>query len=302
MQAQGFEVMRRLVPASACAALRADVLARAAASREAAIDRVMSDMAAGREGRMAASAVRSPLHRAHVSLPLTPTTREVLSLAATGVCGAFSRAGLDPTAARLVELSAMVSFPGAAAQTPHTDIPPYAPATRRLCTLWVALQDVTRTMGPTMVHPCPPEELCVRVAARFGIAGEGVAREAEEQTQRASGRRRRKSAPTRERSVGARVDPWAPEGLNLLPAVALLLSAGDACVVDGRFFHFGGANESATPRVLLSASFESTATAGGSLEPEDGFTYELLGNLEGKFVLGDFIDTSFQQAPRDRDM
>lgn len=304
MQTQGFEVVRRLVPASACAALRADVLARATSSRHAAIDQVMADMAAGREGRLAASAIRSPLHRAHVSLPMTPTTREVLRLAATGVCGAFSRAGLDPMGARLVELSAMVSFPGAAAQTPHTDIPPYAPG-RRLCTLWVALQDVARAMGPTMVHPCPPEKLCARVAARFGTAGKGVAGDAEGNQPRARGRRRRKSSP--ERRADPRVDPWAPAGLDLPPAVAVLLGAGDAGVVDGRFFHFGGANASAAPRVLLSASFESTATgpatersAGGGEGGEDGFTYELLGGLEGKFVLGDFMEQAERGPARRR--
>jgi hypothetical protein len=93
----------------------------------------------------------------HLPLALTDDARLALGLAAQGLHarGAWARCdGLpahDLGAARLVELSAMVALPGAGAQHPHTDVPPHS--RRRLVTLWVALQDVDATMGPTAIFP-----------------------------------------------------------------------------------------------------------------------------------------------------
>ena len=107
--------------------------------------------------------MRAPDRRVHVMLPLCANVRAVLSAAlcpANGLGDAALRCGLS-RAARLVELSAMVVLPGAEAQAAHTDVPPHT--VQRMATLWVALQDVDRTLGPTMVYASDPAELAARV-------------------------------------------------------------------------------------------------------------------------------------------
>ena len=43
----------------------------------------------------------------------------------------------------------------------HTDVPPNTP--QRMATLWIALQDVSPSLGPTMVHPADPAALAARI-------------------------------------------------------------------------------------------------------------------------------------------
>ena len=107
METRGYELARGAVSRELCAALRNDVLDEAARARR----------RWRWPWRPAAPPVRSPARRAHVALPLSRRVRGCLgpALGALASAGACARAALGDDA-RLVELSAMVAFPGARAQ------------------------------------------------------------------------------------------------------------------------------------------------------------------------------------------
>ncbi len=165
MQSRGYEVARRVAPEALCGELRRTALAAAreqqrhATSWFAAMQRLAGTGASSRP-------VRAPERRVHVMMPLCAKVQALLSAAlcpTRGLGNAAFRCGLT-TAARLVELSVMVVLPGAEDQAAHTDVPPHT--VQRMATLWVALQDVDRTLGPTMVYESNPSDL----AARFDWA------------------------------------------------------------------------------------------------------------------------------------
>ena len=112
MQSSGYELARRAVPPTVCAALRASALAEA--------ERTTGWLASLRRtlGRAeAARPVRAPQRRVHVQLPMCSLVTAALQAAlAPGCLGdAACRAGLS-RAAKLVELSVMIALPGAEAQ------------------------------------------------------------------------------------------------------------------------------------------------------------------------------------------
>lgn len=171
MQSSGYEVARRAVPTHLCATLRRAALAAAREQQRDAVSwrtalRKLLPRRLGSSGTDAATTprpVRAPKHRVHVQLPLCADTKALLSAAlspTTGLGDAASRCGLTPSA-KLVELSVMIALPGAEAQAPHTDVPPHTP--QRMATLWIALQDVNRSLGPTMIYPAAPDELANRI-------------------------------------------------------------------------------------------------------------------------------------------
>jgi ectoine hydroxylase-related dioxygenase (phytanoyl-CoA dioxygenase family) len=137
----GFAVIRSCVPVPVCEALRREgeaALRRARWSPTYRLRRLFPSSFGG---------VRSPLHRHVLPTPLTPAVRAALehaSAAARAQCKV-------PASSRVVELNFTCALPGAAAQEPHCDIPPTAEDGR--CTVWIALQDVDATMGPTDVWP-----------------------------------------------------------------------------------------------------------------------------------------------------
>lgn len=126
MRRHGFEVFRAAADPCACARVR-EIALRLAATRP---WRARLLTALGLDG----AGVRAPRHRAHVALPLDDDVAAILTAAATRADAAFEAAGLGDDA-NLVELSAMVAFPGAEAQAPHSDVPPDAASP--VCTLWV---------------------------------------------------------------------------------------------------------------------------------------------------------------------
>ena len=147
MQTTGVDRVRGAVPAELCAALRADAVAEATRFRPL---RQLGELLGMHK------AVRSPWRRTHVALGWSDDVAAAARAAARALdaAGAWRAAGLSPRAA-LVELSAMVALPGAAAQATHTDVPP--DAATRTCTMWVALQDVDETRGPTVYYPLAPD-------------------------------------------------------------------------------------------------------------------------------------------------
>ena len=137
----GFAVIRSCVPAPVCEALRREgeaALRRAWWSPTYRLRRLFPSSFGG---------VRSPSHRHVLPTPLTPAVRAALEHAS-----AAARAQCEvPASSRVVELNFTCALPGAAAQEPHCDVPPTAEDGR--CTVWIALQDVDATMGPTDVWP-----------------------------------------------------------------------------------------------------------------------------------------------------
>lgn len=161
MLSRGYEIARRTAPAAVCGELRRTaIVAAREQQRDGASWLAMLRRLAG--ATPAARPVRAPDRRVHVMLPMCTNVRAVLTAAlcpTNGLGNAALECGLT-RAARLVELSAMVVLPGATDQDAHTDVPPHT--VQRMATLWVALQDVDRTLGPTMVYASNPSHLATR--------------------------------------------------------------------------------------------------------------------------------------------
>ena len=121
----------------------------------------------------------------------------------------------------MVELGVITSHPGAERQTVHADVE-FCSTARRIWTTFIALQDVTADMGPTLVWPgTHTDYFCDFLKPRM-------------------------CGP---------VDRYYAEH----PPRALTLRAGDAVLMDTRVMHCGGANESSADRMLLHFSLQTIA-------------------------------------------
>ena len=101
------------------------------------------------------SGIREPTHRHDLRLDMTPPVRRLLAavLAPEAISSAIE-AVLGPRA-ECCECSCIVSEGGARAQAAHCDTLPVEGRedSARLITLFVALQDIEASMGPTLVWP-----------------------------------------------------------------------------------------------------------------------------------------------------
>ena len=129
--------------------------------------------------------------------------------------------------AQLWELAAIVSVGGAAPQIVHADAM-WTP-TPLLLTAFVALQPVTRAMGPTRflprTHTSPQPAKIVAKTDATGLHGN---------------------------PIGGADAPRKPP----LSWVGLL-GTGDAALYDGRLLHCGGANRAGRPRILFYVTFRA---------------------------------------------
>lgn len=87
--------------------------------------------------------------RIDVSLHLTPNIKELLRHIWSDHKDVWTT-HLGCSNPRLLECSALITFPGAGAQDWHRDVP-YDPTKSRLLSIGIALQDVTESMGPLEV-------------------------------------------------------------------------------------------------------------------------------------------------------
>jgi len=251
--------------------------------------------------------IRSPWRRHALPLPLTAAVGSAVS----GIARALKIAGY-PSTAQLVELSAAITMQGASAQDMHTDISAGTPngpqGTAPLVTAWLALQDVTSSMGPTIVYP--------RTHCRYKVRSQRLLREYKEDRERERVALLRCVGDYDIDGVEARIraDIWAdrarlaPELLladnvrehrefgSLAGPRQLLLNRGGLALMDCRVVHGGDAyplifdspmqwpyRKAPTPdRILLNATF---AVEGQIIE---GFTYHRHGQLP-KMTLGDFL-------------
>ena len=189
--------------------------------------------------------IRAPTAR--YDLALDPRAREVRAACAALLARAAALGAAlvrddgdgDDDEPRLVEFGALVSDRGAPAQPWHSDTTA-ARGGCRLLTAFVALDDVSRARGPTELLPRTH-------AAEFGrrVAARGGAMPA--------------APPDQVRAGFARV--------------------GDACVMDSRLFHRGGANSEGRRHVLY-FSFVGERAAERLGMPKDT-TFTLLESLEG---------------------
>lgn len=224
VRAAGIARASRVLSKGAASALRAFVLAEVERSEA----EVASGAASERERFSAVLSGRASMHSARtrwdVRLPLAPpvvaAVDELLGGADAPLAFAFGRLA-GGGRAELWELAAVVSAPGAAAQLVHADTL-FSPEPC-LFTAFVALQPVTREMGPTCFVPA------------------SHAREADAAMRR----------PDREgRGAGAGAEFLAQAAPRLG-----CMDVGDATLYDGRLLHAGGPNRSKEHRVLLYLTF-----------------------------------------------
>ena len=186
-----------------------------------------------------------------VSLTADANPTRLRFLSSLVVC-VWRQLGEDST---LFELSAIAADAGTPAQALHFDFarPPDHPA---VLVVFIALQDVTASQGPTFFAPGSH-------AANFRKAVEAA---------------------------------WSPEEGNASargqvreqqPLCRPLLSAGDCVVMDSALYHAGGANTTAADRRLL---FHFSFARAGAHELGRR-TSSLLESLRGKHTLGELMTT-----------
>lgn len=292
--AHGHALRRHVVPATVCAAVRAEAIALLSRSSWSMRYHI------NRYGCGQLNPIRAPWRRHMLALPVTAAVKHALH----GIAGVVHASGV-PSHAQLVELSVVITLSGAAAQHSHTDISPatldiqlQAPSSPShgsrtsvapLVSAWLALQPVTSEMGPTIVVPgshrrlvkrtirfhaealaekeCRERMLCSYDADGYlhpqddldGVSASLVGAE-DAQVEEA----RKKMALAKDISRELEEFGTEPEPHELL------LGTGDIGVMDCRLLHFGSSRAwtFGEPRVIMNATFDSACT--GAME---GFTY-----------------------------
>ena len=201
-----------------------------------------------------------------------------------GPIGPILRGGLGPRA-MLWELACIVANPGAPHQGMHRDVGVVEQPAPGLYNVFVALQDVTCAMGPTVLVP--------RTHSNAAIAADTWLHEADRKAREAGERARR--AYSRSEAGVADEDAHA-DATSLLDAEravkaflqsnrAPLLAKGDALIYDTRLRHCGAANVSAQPRRMLTFAFAAEGAAeAGHLR---GATADIVAELSGACSLDD---------------
>lgn len=164
-----------------------------------------------------------------LNLPLDAVVRTALREALFGGAGCLGTTlcallGGSHKEAKLWELAAIISEPGAAPQLLHSDTL-YTPLPC-LFSAFIALQDVSPTMGPT----------------RFLLGTH---------------------AEVAHRKVSEACDQDFAPALRRADSSVAVLRTGEAALYDSRLIHCGGANRSSERRVLLTITFRHPAAQRG---------------------------------------
>ena len=180
--------------------------------------------------------VMARTQRHDLKLDLTPLVKAAIAEMLESLGPVFSTTlGGD---AELYELAALISKPGAPGQPIHPDTPHRDGQGVAALTAFIALQDIDRTMGPTLFVPGTQTAEAHATFNTKDDSGEAM------------------TALLRSR-----------------PSWRGLLKAGDATLFDSRLLHCGCANESQRWRVLFYASFR----AKGATLPPGTLLYDLRG-------------------------
>ncbi len=180
----------------------------------------------------------------------------------------------------LVELSALITFPGARAQSLHTDIPfnalPECKETNTppLCSVFVALQDVDRDMGPTIIFKGTHRKEFHRAI------------DATQESYDSSGNIEVLTVSTENSdddngNDNYSVPPTTFTEDQIFDAALLPCNEGTVYVMDSRCAHAGGANISTTSRAVLCFAFQKDSKP---MERARGFTYHIRPDLENKQI------------------
>ena len=192
--------------------------------------------------------------RVQRGLPLSALVREALSCALTPLAPVL-RAGLGPRAA-LWELGCIVAHPGAPHQNMHRDNGHIASDEPFVYNVFIALQDVTCMMGPTVV--------LARTHSTASLKADTTLYAAQESATNAAERARDDPCMATLNAAEQAVKEYFE--YNRAP----LLRCGDALVYDTRVRHCGSANVSTQPRRILTFAFaaERAAEADEAAEEE----------------------------------
>jgi Phytanoyl-CoA dioxygenase (PhyH) len=228
--------------------------------------------------------------------------RHALPLAMTDLLSRVVRAAVlegHPflrTQLSLVDLSSIISLPGAERQKTHSDIPYSSGSHDHIMSGFVALSRIHMASGPTCLFAGSHTKAfhdrhvdnAIFESSHYSVDGSlddesGIdAVRADGGTEISTVSQSSHQLTSIKPNDSAAVDITASSAPH-----AAILDVGDLLLYDTKLFHFGGANTSNAPRALLMFSFQQ-CTPWGSIDKVSGFTYHCHDSVEGKFVLGDF--------------
>jgi hypothetical protein len=192
----------------------------------------------------------------------------------------------------IVELNYTVSLPGCKEQIMHTDIRPSEPLD--LHTLWVALQDVTLEMGPTIIwegshngQEAAVLETVLETAADETVVWQYSA-DGEPEVYVGNAAVGWDEGQARAEDSMATATTTVVEQMDAITSSHtrhdMVMEQGDVVVMDAKVFHCGAANRSDTERALLNVTLQSWAGTAEAAEQEQhtgppeviaGFTYHI---------------------------
>jgi ectoine hydroxylase-related dioxygenase (phytanoyl-CoA dioxygenase family) len=201
----------------------------------------------------------------------------------------FLRTKMGP-ASMLVELSSLISLPGAEKQQIHSDTP-WKEDNDLIISGFLAMSPITIDRRPTCVFPgTHMREFHASISALANRATYYTA-----------------DGTLENYVVGAAALPQTPrfsegsvrshgESFAGIYSENALLEPGDLLLFDTRLFHYGSANISESPRPLIYFSFQSPQNQRASIRSIDGFTYHCDKSVRGKSQLKDFGEPYFQDS------
>ena len=226
--------------------------------------------------------INSPTFRHSFPVDLSPEIHDVVTSVVSNHKEFFQElAGQDGI---LVELSVLLTFPGASEQTIHSDIPygslnddPITGAPG-LASVFVALQEITKDMGPTLIlaktHlPEFHKTIVPTTQETYNAEGELEIIHLDQGNEDDGD----------DDSVVHNTQGNVQFTLEEVQNSAILCNAGESYIMDSRCAHLGGANTSSKERAVLCFAFQRKHD-----EKASGFTYHINSDLEGKWQVKDF--------------
>jgi hypothetical protein len=231
--------------------------------------------------------IHSPWQRHVIILPMMMQSESLL-IATQALASVAKTMGYQDDA-RLVELSAAITLPGALPQPRHTDICPTeldVNGVAPIVTIWGALGEITEENGPTIIEPGSHlryRERAVRQTERCVTNANGAEHGRatvdslayEEGNEAALNVLEREAVRQAEEDEARERDEFGSRS----DAVPVLLAPGDACAMDSRVSHWGSGYDGwwasrasqGSARILLNASFSANPDPEG--KKVVGFTY-----------------------------
>eukprot|EP00930_Biecheleria_cincta_P100659 TRINITY_DN92271_c0_g1_i1.p1 TRINITY_DN92271_c0_g1~~TRINITY_DN92271_c0_g1_i1.p1 ORF type:complete len:456 (-),score=66.53 TRINITY_DN92271_c0_g1_i1:249-1415(-) len=205
--------------------------------------------------------VRDRSHRWDLKLRLVPEVREVLEELTRSLCGLLE--GTVQRDAHLEELSCLITDPGAMKQSIHVDTGGWNTPCAPLLTVFLALQDTSDSMGPTLLWPGTHSDPYIMQLLRV--------------------------VPEDEREQSARFGS----------GIAASCRAGTACLMNSRLLHCGGSNlgaeQGGSRRRLMYVTWQKHG------HNNYGSTYTLRSELRGRFRVSHFDGGPAEQYVADED-